>query len=521
MIKRIVLAVVVVLLVAGVGLFFWARAILSTDAVRTALADQLTKALGQPVSVEGVKTGIYPRVTLTLTGVSIGQPVRITVASLDVGTDFMALLSRRIEHAALHVNEAKFQLPLPPLNISGTSSPAGSSPSAPVTLVSVDEVVLKDIDVVSRGRTLRGDIEVAPHGTSAATIRRIALTADTAHIEGKGEITDLSGPVGTIDLKATALDLDQLTVFASDFAEGSAARASSSAGASTTSGAARDRTPRGSSTVDLTVTLAADRATMAGVTLDALSGQAHLKGDALNVEPMTFNLFGGSYKGQIAAVLGDAPTFSWKASISNVDMAAVTAFVGNPGVITGRLAGQVDVTGAGIDAARAMKTARGRAAVTITNGVVKNLALVRSAVAATSLDPQAVIASSQGPHDEPFSELGASLSIFSGTASTPDLHFVSPDLRLDAGGALRLDGAALNLKGVIQLSEELSRKANNALLRAAGQDGRIVLPATVTGVAGKYSIEIDTAAVAKRAITNEATRQGQDAVKKGLERILR
>ena len=48
-----------------------------------------------------------------------------------------------------------------------------------------------------------------------------------------------------------------------------------------------------------------------------------------------------------------------------------------------------------------------------------------------------------------------------------------------------------------------------------------MLPATVTGVAGKYSIEIDPAAVAKRAITNEATRQGQDAVKKGLERILR
>ena len=58
-----------------------------------------------------------------------------------------------------------------------------------------------------------------------------------------------------------------------------------------------------------------------------------------------------------------------------------------------------------------MKTARGNAKVTITNGVVKNLALVKSAVAATSLDPQAVVASSQGPHDEPFSELGASLSI--------------------------------------------------------------------------------------------------------------
>jgi len=43
----------------------------------------------------------------------------------------------------------------------------------------------------------------------------------------------------------------------------------------------------------------------------------------------------------------------------------------------------------------------------------------------------------------------------------------------------------------------------------------------VTGIAGKYSIGIDTAAVAKRALTNEATRQWQDAVKKGLGRFLR
>ncbi len=519
MFKKIALGVVAVLLIMGIGLFFWARAVLSTDAVRTALAGQLTKALGQPVTVEGVSAGIYPRVTLTLTGVSIGQPARITVASMDVGTDFMALLSRRIQHAALHINEARLELPLPPLNISA-SAPGGSSSPAAVELESIDEVVLKDIVLVSRGRTLRGDIEVVPHGTSALTIRRIALTADTARIEGTGEITDMAGPVGTIDLKATSLDLDQLTVFASDFAEGSTTPASSTAGA-TVPAPRRGATPPGSSTVDLTVTLAANRATMAGVTLDAVSGRAHLKGDALNVDPMTFNLFGGSYTGQIAAVLGDAPTFGWKASISNVDMAAVAAFVGNPGVITGRLAGQVDVTGAGIDAAAAMKTARGNAKVTITNGIVKNLALVKSAVAATSLDPQAVIASSQGTHDEPFSELGATLSIFSGTASTPDLHFVAPDLRLDAGGALRLDGSALNLKGVIQLSEDLSRQANSTLVRATGQDGRIQLPASVTGVAGKYSIEIDTAAVAKRALMNEAARQGQDALKKGLGRYLR
>jgi hypothetical protein len=401
----------------------------------------------------------------------------------------------------------------------GTSS-TGSTSGAPVELVSIDEVVLKDIELVSRGRTLRGDIDLVPHGTSAVTIRKIALTADTAHIEGTGEITNLAGPVGTIDLKANALDLDQLTMFASDFAQGSTDRSagSSSAPKPTTAGGG---TAAAASTVDLTVSLAAERASMAGVSLESVSGRAHLKGDSLDVDPMKFNLFGGSYAGQIAATLGDTPTFGWKAALANVDVAAVTAFVGNPGVITGRLAAQIDLTGAGIDAATAMKTARGTAKVTITNGIVKNLALVRSAVAATSLNPQAVVASAQGPHDEPFTEMGASLSIFSGSASTPDLHFVSKDLRMDAGGAFKLDGSALNLKGAIQMSEELSKQASNTVVRATAQDGKITLPVTVTGVAGKYSIQIDAASLAKRAITSEAKSQAQEAIKKGIGRFLR
>jgi hypothetical protein len=182
----------------------------------------------------------------------------------------------------------------------------------------------------------------------------------------------------------------------------------------------------------------------------------------------------------------------------------------------------VDLTGSGIDAASAMKTARGRARVAITNGTVKNLALVRSAVAATSMNPQEAIAAAQGqPTDEPFSELGATLAIANGTASTQDLHFVSRDVRLDAGGALRLDGSALDLKGAVQMSEELSKQANATVARLTSQDGRITLPATVTGVAGKYSIQIDTTGMAKRAVVNEAKTQAQEAVKKGLGRFLK
>ena len=502
MVKKIVLGLVVLLVAAGAGLTLWVRSALATDTVRTTLAAQLSKALGQPVDVQGVSATIYPRVTMTLTGLTIGKDSPITVQSLDVGTSLGALFSRRIEHAAMHVNGAKVPLPLPTLAF--TSASADSSATSPVTLVSIDEVVLTDIQVTSHGRTVRGDIDVVPHG-DALTIRKIALTADSARIDATGELTSLTGPVGTIDLKAGSLDLDQLVLFASDFSAGAAETPAGTAPAA--------------STADLTITMAADRAVMAGVTLDKASGTAHLKGEALQLEPFTFGVFGGTYTGSLAATLDTAPTFTWKASLANVDMAALTAFVDSPGVITGKLAGTVDVSGTGLDAVAAMKTARGRAEITVTNGTVKNLALVRAAVAATALDPQAAQKAAQEERDEAFTELGGSLAIFAGTASTPDLHFVSKDIRLDAGGALKLDGSALTLQGQVALSEELTKQANGTLARFTEQDGRITLPITIRGSVAKYSLQIDSASVARRAVTNEVKAQAGAAAKKGIGRL--
>ena len=117
MIKKVVLGLVVLLLVTGLGLFVWARSVLSTDTVRNALAAQMSTALGQPVTVESVSATIYPRVTVQLKGVAIGKDSAITVDTLDVGTDFRALVSRRIEAAALHIDGATLNLPLPPLAV--------------------------------------------------------------------------------------------------------------------------------------------------------------------------------------------------------------------------------------------------------------------------------------------------------------------------------------------------------------------------------------------------------------------
>ena len=146
MLRKILVGAVVLIVVLSLGLYFWARAVFTEDTVRTALAGQLSKALGQPVKVGRIAAAIYPRVTVNLGQVTIGEPVRIQVRTLHVGADLRALVSRRIEHARLELSGAHVELPLPPFSI-GSSNTSGSSSKPPVEIVSIDAIVLRGVEI--------------------------------------------------------------------------------------------------------------------------------------------------------------------------------------------------------------------------------------------------------------------------------------------------------------------------------------------------------------------------------------
>lgn len=123
MLKKVLLIGLVLVLVLAMGIFFWARSVLGRDAVRTALASQISQAIGQPVTIGSISASIYPRVTVVLGEVTIGAPARISASTLRIGADFRALLSRRIEHGSMRLDGARIELPLPPLTL-------GASPAA-------------------------------------------------------------------------------------------------------------------------------------------------------------------------------------------------------------------------------------------------------------------------------------------------------------------------------------------------------------------------------------------------------
>jgi uncharacterized protein involved in outer membrane biogenesis len=516
MIKKVLAGVLLLVVVASAGLFLWVRAVFTQDAVRTALASQLSQSIGQPVTIGSIGAGIYPRVTVNLGDVSIGQPVRIQVRTLHVGADLGALLSRRIEHASLQLAGARVELPIPTFAMA-SSSPAPTSGagqrSAPVEIVSIDEIVLSKVEIVSGGRTLRGDVEVVPQG-KGFRLRKATLGADNATIAITGQITDLSGPSGELTVKAGGLNLDQLMAFVTDFAGGAGTSPAPGAAGTPAGQAARTAASGTAPAMNVAVSLDADRATIGSLTLEKLAGRARVTPEGVTLEPIAFGLFGGRYEGTLALSLGATPDFHLKATLSGVDMAAATRFAGSPDTITGRLSGQIDLTGRGTDAAAAMKTARGRGRVDITDGTVKNLGLVQTVVIATSMRSGAANQTAGRSRDEPFSRLGATLTLAGGSASTQDLRLESKDLLLAAAGAVRLDGSAVNLLGQVQLSEALSQQAGRDLVRYTQEQGRVTLPATITGPAQNLQVHIDVADMAKRAITNRASEEVQKALKK-------
>src|SRR5262245_17414256 len=183
MLKRVVLGILALLAVVSVAGALWVRSVFTKDTVRQALAAQISAAIGQPVTVEGIGASFYPRVTVTLDGVSVGTPTRVHVRNLRLGTGLRALFSRQIVGGTMHLDGARIELPLPP--IGSATAPSASAGGAPLEIVSIDEIVLNDVQVVSGGRTLTGDIVAVPHG-DAVTLKSIALAAADTRLTGEG-----------------------------------------------------------------------------------------------------------------------------------------------------------------------------------------------------------------------------------------------------------------------------------------------------------------------------------------------
>ena len=104
-----VTAVAIVAAIAAGGIYWF----FSGDGIRLALERQATSWLGQPVTIGSAAARLFPRPGITLRDVRAGDPVRVTLADVELSSGLRPLLSRRVEDAEVIVSNSRIEMPLP------------------------------------------------------------------------------------------------------------------------------------------------------------------------------------------------------------------------------------------------------------------------------------------------------------------------------------------------------------------------------------------------------------------------
>jgi uncharacterized protein involved in outer membrane biogenesis len=482
-----------VLMAALAAASWW---LLGSEAVRRALEAQAAAWLRQPVQIREASPQLFPRLGVSLRGVTIGSPARITLERVDVSTGLAALLSRRVEDGQVLVAGSRIELPLPFDIPTGPTAPAEAAPTngSGLTIASIRSIALSDVHIVSRGRELAISAESSLEGTRLELTGFHANTGRSA-IEASGTIE--LGPVVNADVTARAdrLDVDDLVALAAAFApgassDGRASRRFEGPVLSVVEGRIRAR-------------ISAPQGTAAGVSFRDFSAEVTAHENRVALAPVSLALFGGRYSGSLGFQTSGALTATVSAQLSDLDVSQLSAFAGSPGAATGRLTSSGEFFGRGKDVASVLSAARGHGRLEIVKGTLKGLEIVRAVI--RFLDPQSrELPQARG---ERFERLTATVSLANQIARSEDITMIAGEFDVAARGTLSLPGHVLDLRADLLLSPELSERAGRDLHRYTREGDRIVLPATITGTIEQPRVTIDAAAAVKRGLRNEIERR--------------
>jgi uncharacterized protein involved in outer membrane biogenesis len=488
------------LVVIAVGALYW---FLSNDGIRLALERQATGWLGQPVHIASVGAQIWPRPGIRLSGVTVGEPVRLTLADVDVSTQLTALLNRRIADAAVRVRNTRVELPLP-FEIPTSGPASGGDATAPALAIeSINSIGLEDVRIVSRGRELMLSGESSFDG-ARLTIRRATVESGKTSIRAEGVVVMEPRIDATLRVAANRLDVDELMALAAAFsptpesrAGGSGARAASSAPPARFAAAPPAR---------FAARVSAESASAGGVEVRQFASEMQVEGDAVTMAPLTFQLFGGRYSGSLNARLGAAPatgpgrslSATLRSRLTDLDVAQLAEFGSAKGAVSGRLSGAGTFTGAGPDFAAVLAGARGSGSAQIASGAIRRLGLVRSVVVFFGKPA----ADAPGASDA-FDRIDLKFTLQNRVFRADALSLHSQDVDVVGSGALATATKGLSGMFDVSLSEALSAQAGNDLRRYTREGNRVVLPALVGGSLESPRVTIDAAAALKRGLRNE------------------
>jgi hypothetical protein len=477
--------VIVLVLGAGAaGAIYW---FFSGDGMRRSLEQQATRWLGHPVRIGSAAAHLFPRVAIQLRDVQVGEPVRLSLADVEVSTGLRPLLSRRVEDAEIIVSDSRVDMPLPfSIPETGASAPAAADGGGGVTVASLRAITLRDIRIVSRGREIVVSAESSLTG-SRLDISRFTARAGRTSLDASGVVELAPSLNAKLQASANELDLDDLLALADAFTPPPSPKA------------------RGAGLLPgrITVKLGARRGRAARVELTNLAGTLLAVGNRVALSPASFELFGGRYQGALDLDVRENLALTLTSRIENLDVAQLAAFGGVPGSVSGRLSGNGRFTARGADMAALLAAAAGNGSASIVDGTVQRLNLVRTVILFFGR-PAADAPAGAGDR---FNRITASFSLARQIVDAESFTLNSPDVDIAGKGTLAIPTKELDGRADLLLSESLSSQAGTDLVRYTREGNRVLLPATIGGTVDAPRVRIDAAAAVQRGLRNEMQRR--------------
>jgi uncharacterized protein involved in outer membrane biogenesis len=494
----------VVLLVLAAG--FLARSWLQSSGFRSTLEAQASSALGVPVRIAEAQAALWPRLGVELLDVTAGDPPHARVERVTVATGLSVLWTRRVEDADVQLTGARIDtasltgLAGAAASLSGPAEPAPAR-DAPVTIVSVRSIRLRDVVVTVNGRDVPIDLDASLDGDRLA-LTDVRATIDNAAIRLTGEIASLARREAHVDVRADELPVTALIALVTDLSP-----------SATTGGTDAQRTP--STSFRVTASLEAPVAILGNRPAEAFAARLEATPAGLIVDPVSFTTDEGRVEMRLAYdpmepnALVDA-----RGRVSGLDIARLQA-----GTNTDRVTGTLDATFAlrtppAADPLAMLDRARGSVDLDIRNGRMPGIEIVRQAVLrfANRAGPPPDLQSSDA-----FSRLDAALSLQPGAARITRLMLAAADLDVEGTGTLSARDWGVALDVTVTLSETLSQQAGRDLYRFARDGRRIVLPAIIGGTLFRPTVTIDIGRAAGRALRNRV----EDEVQSVFERLIK
>ena len=493
MIRRLILigsiAIVGISAIAAGGVYWFFRG----DGVRMALERQATRWLGQRVAIGSATAHIFPRPAITLRDVRAGDPVRITLAEVQLSTGLRPLLSRRIEDADIVVSNSRVEMPLP---FTMPADALGATTAAPgeggVRIVSVRAIALRNVTLASRGREIMVSAD-SSLSSAHLNLDRFTATSGQTSLDASGLVQLTPRLDAQLRVTANRVDVDELVALADAFAPRAPQAQRRTAAPIVLPGR-------------IVARVSAETARASGVEVRQFATTLVAQGTRITLSPATFQLFGGRYSGSIDI---DAESTALKATVraqvAGVDVAQLAAFGGVPDTVSGRLSGAGTFSGRGVTIGDALTAAAGEGTVSIASGALKRLGLVRTVVLFFGRP-----APGAGASTDDFERIDATFALVRQVIAASALSLHSTDVDLVGRGTLTIPGKSLDGHVDLSLSEALSAQAGTDLIRFTHDGNRVLLPATIAGTLDAPRVSIDAGAAVRRGLRNEVERRLKD-----------